>query len=116
MIEIAIGVFISYLLAALSLGFLLGILAKPFKGQARTTDDYIDWSKVPEEANAIVANDDGDMFLCFLESLDPIPSNGYWNMPPGDKSMFLHDMDVPKDAIIGPLPPWRESLRKRPGK
>jgi len=75
------------------------------------TDDYIDWSKVPDGYDWVAVDDQ--------------PCGGLtawaWNKKPKIKmgSMYKDwqnggSLNLVDDAIIGPLPPWRESLRHRP--
>jgi len=77
-------------------------------------DDYIDWATIPEKYNVVVLQGPGwyagegaarmfqDMTLVSCADDD------MWDGTGGS--------DVPGLAIIGPLPPWRESLLRRPGK
>lgn len=76
----------------------------------RYAEDYVDWSKVPDGYDW-VAND-GDFVLAWDRKPKPyepayypgwtVGGGGYWPLK--------------NDAITGPLPPWRDSLRHRPGK
>jgi hypothetical protein len=107
---LTIGHAIAYGLALLATGFLLGILAKPFKDQVRrTTDDYIDWSKITDGYDWIAQDswDEGTTLIRGykvepkINERDPPDWNG------GEWESF-------RDAVIGPIPPWRESRRRRP--
>jgi len=79
-----------------------GILAKP-------TDDYIDWSKVPELFLWAAVDENGK--AAYYSKRPYIPED-CWAWLWQDNSVWLMASD---DCIIGPIPPWRESLRKRPG-
>jgi hypothetical protein len=88
-----------------------------FAPQALQKGDYIDWAKVPEEANVVVCDDDRTPHAGAMLAEPPYPSQiipGGWAMPRHDDSRWLYHINI-RDAIIAPLPPWRESLRKRPG-
>ena len=79
-------------------------------------DDYIDWTKVPK----------GYKWIAVDYCLEPPTVFAYKGKPrvysewcPEDTTEGWRDMDgtcypIGTSAIIGPLPPWRESLRKRP--
>lgn len=75
-----------------------------------TQNDYIDWSKVPERFNWVAVDESGHPWSCIWFSREEPQiykdDTGWYQSVP---------VEVPADAIIGPLPPWRESLRKRPG-
>lgn len=75
-------------------------------------DDYIDWSKIPGKFGFAMVQDDGVLIVGrdFMDGDKPSPSDdGAWSW------IWTLDLDDYQEAIIGPLPPWRESLRKRPG-
>lgn len=76
----------------------------------RYADDYVDWSKVPCGFDW-VAND-GDYALAWNEKPTQYDHGMFpgWTIGGGGYSLLR------KDAIIGPLPDWRDSLRHRPGK
>ena len=74
-------------------------------------DDYIDWSKVPAWADWCLVQPSGCPIACEKEPhIEPEAyGTGWWKETSCDGRVY-----VARDAIIGPLPPWRESLRKRP--
>lgn len=73
-------------------------------------DDYIDWSKILSEFGFADDGSDGVLIVGRDFGNKPSPSDdGAWSC------RWTPDLDNYQDAIIGPLPPWRESLRKRPG-
>jgi hypothetical protein len=88
------------------------------------TDDYIDWSKVPEGYDwvAVDSPEETAKMISRFQDLENNQGVGMftekpeiwrsraWNSPDGN----YDDTLVPSSAIIGPLPPWRESLRHRP--
>lgn len=77
-----------------------------------------DWVAVDEPNYTSVKVDQDGFFLSLPNeqgvgafTVCPVIVAGVmWNSPEGCSG----DMLVPSDAIIGPLPPWRESLRQRP--
>lgn len=77
-------------------------------------DDYIDWSKIPKGPKWSTIDSDGTIWAWYGK---PVISNnsdnimGWWYDP--NASLPIGSR-LSLDAIIGPLPPWRESLRKRP--
>ena len=81
-----------------------------------TQVDYIDWSKVPDGYDWVAV--DGPLFDGTLGhthvvgafTVKPQCDPDCWNSPRDNRD----DMVLPDNAIIGPLPPWRESLRRRP--
>ena len=76
--------------------------------RTRYPDDYIDWSKVPEGldwATAALGS------VCLWEH-KPYASEEYQMFNSSTAVLTIATLD----AIIGPLPPWRDSLRHRPGK
>ena len=91
-----------------------------------TPDDYIDWSKVPKGYDWAAVDNPTEtkrMLKLFegwpnnkgvgIYSEEPyIVRNTFWASTRGNPD----DKLAPNAAIIGPLPPWRKSLRKRPGK
>jgi hypothetical protein len=104
---------IPYAIAIFMLGFFFGIIAKVFKCEKkRTTDDYIDWSKIPDGRDWVAIDGEqvwaGSLVRCY--SMEPrISTMGNYHI---DDSAD-EDTPVPSEAIIGPLPPWRESTRRR---
>ena len=78
--------------------------------------DYIDWSKVPVHRGPA---DWPDIDYAFVDRTGCVNMQGYKpsinENEPGGWNTSVPIWDAPSDAIIGPLPPWRESLRKRPG-
>jgi len=79
-----------------------------------TTDDYIDWSKVPEGYDWVAVDGEdvyNDGILARCHEMKPEISE--WGDYFIDDS-GADDIAVRSSAIIGPLPPWRESLRHRP--
>jgi hypothetical protein len=83
------------------------------------TADYIDWSKVPEGYDwvAVDSPEWTGKLCCYLHepSYDRHCNNMAWLHPLDDQRLEDPWRSLPQSAIIGPLPPWRESLRRRPG-
>lgn len=110
-----IGVIQSVIIAA-CLGFMLGMLAVIVGGRRKNiscTDDYLDWSKIPEGRDWVAIDGEqvwsGSLVRCY--TMEPrISSVGEYYIDDSAEE----DIPVPDNAIIGPLPPWRESLRRRP--
>ena len=73
--------------------------------------DYIDWSKVPEEYNYVGINMHSDSVWMSGSEMHH-EDDGYLYASNGAEPKCFNYL--PYDAIIGPLPTWRESLRKRP--
>ena len=73
--------------------------------------EYIDWSKVPEGYDWVCLDGYNDgQWMCKYK-----PHIYQKVKSPGWMTGYLLDFKaLPLDAIIGPLPPWRESLRRRP--
>lgn len=69
--------------------------------------NYINWAKIPEGYDW-VGNDGQDGTFAHREKPIPYPNGliGWYS------SSWINIRD--RDAIIAPLPPWRESLRRRP--
>lgn len=90
-------------------------------------DDYIDWSKVPAGYDWVAVDSPGETSARIM-MYDSLPNKygvgAYESRPnsiPESLGGFFstadgNDILVSQDAIIGPLPPWRESLRERPRK
>jgi hypothetical protein len=83
------------------------------KKRAVVQDEYIDWSKVPESYNWVAcANDEWTTGLVklFVDKPTILMGSMYecWLNADGYADEY--------NAIIGPLPAWRDSLRKRPSK
>lgn len=95
---------IPYAIAIFMLGFFFGIIAKVFKEQSPTRD-YVDWSKIPEGYDWVAAESSGRVFLWNAEP--EIMGDG-WNT--GDGTLYTEG----RNFITGHIPPWRESLRRRP--
>lgn len=79
-------------------------------------DDYIDWSKVPERGNYVSIDDNLNMYWYYNQ---PALSDlgGVWITSEGEPMILGDDYGlVCSSAVIATCPPWRESLRKRPGK
>ena len=79
-----------------------------------TQGDYIDWSKIPNKFDFVAADEDGKVYGFHFA-----PHLHYWGLPKWSADGKAGDWcdaheDIVNDAIIGPLPTWRESLRKRP--
>lgn len=79
-------------------------------------DDYIDWSKVPEGYDWVAVDRNESItdgvwaYNNDNKNIKMIIKDGCW-MPKDDRcEVFRVDES---DAIIGQLPPWRESLRRR---
>lgn len=88
---------------------LLHEAAREWVGKKSSRDDYIDWSKILGEFGFADDGSDGVLIVCRDFGNKPSPSDdGAWIW------RWTLDLDNYQDAIIGPLPPWRESLRKRP--
>jgi len=89
--------------------------AKPEEIFPELFGDYVDWSKIDPrrsveewpDLNYIFIGKGGETFLSGFEPVrnDSCPSGWNTKVP-----LF----DIPREAIIGPLPPWRDSLRHRP--
>lgn len=82
----------------------------------RGRDDYIDWGKVPEGWDWVYVGppeENGKVFMA--DSPQEIRMGGAYESWMKKDGIGGWDK-IPKSAIIGPLPPWRESLRHRPGK
>jgi hypothetical protein len=97
-------------------GFILCSLIKSDK-DASKPKDYIDWSKVPEEYNWVAVQPSGSVFQ-FPEEPNHTANEDdpdWWYNPKSACERYQFATHVIDDAIIGPLPPWRESLRHRPG-
>jgi hypothetical protein len=72
--------------------------------------EYVDWNHPSLEGRLYVAldGDEGALARKVVSYWErPTRYLGCWQGPGGYKA-------VPDDAIIGPLPPWDQSLRKRP--
>lgn len=94
-----------------SVGFLLAAFTRIFKEKEPTAYDYVDWSKIPSKYDRAVVNDMGGFSVCASNGHEPYPvENGGWVHEGG----WPMDFQNYRDAIIGPLPLWRESLRRRP--
>lgn len=74
---------------------------------------YINWSLARPGYDWVAVDSDGQIAIYDAE---PIQSEYMWICSSGTEHGFDMDDYLPKSAIIGPLPPWRESLRHRPGK
>jgi len=74
-------------------------------------DDYIDWSKIPDGYDWVAVQPSGSKICFEYEPYLNDEKDWFIEPTPGGALSFVYN-----DAIIGPLPPWRESLRKRPGK
>ena len=77
--------------------------------------DYIDWSIAPDWAKWCAVDEDGT--LNYFEDSGETPSirnedNGYGYWGPGAYGFDWEDGD--SSAVIGPLPPWKDSLIERP--
>ena len=83
----------------------------------RYPEDYIDWSKVPDEFEWVAVDSgmgEGRRQVspgpCVgLYDRKPAALDGWWEAG-ARHGKWIDDAS----AIIGPLPPWRESLRRRP--
>lgn len=80
-------------------------------------DDYIDWRKVSDGYDWIAMDADGT--ICQFAGAAPVcgasmeGGRDMWYVHKDGKVWRENDI-LPTSAIIGPLPPWRESLRRRP--
>jgi hypothetical protein len=100
-----------------AIGFLIGALCKPFRDQVkRNTYDYIDWSKIPVGYDYVAV--DGPKWITDTKVWAYKPDKNIsivfdksqsWG-PENDQGIVISATN----AVIGELPPWRESLRKRP--
>lgn len=79
-------------------------------------DDYIDWSKVPKGFDWVAIDPPNgacpNVVWAYYDINGPKFTNAGWRAP--ENTTFTPPREVCSSAIIGPLPPWRESLRKRP--
>lgn len=105
---------ILHTILCISFGFALRGLIK--MSPPKTTHDYIDWSKIPAGYDWVAV--DGPNWVtdnkvwaydCDINDSMIIRPSESWSTASGDGKV----VDV-SGAIIGPLPPWRESLRRRP--
>ena len=101
-------------MALVVLGYGIRLLqeaAREYLSKKSSRDDYIDWAKVPEGYDYGTV---GGIYggLQFWKK-SPIMLENRWT---SHIEVFIDadELGCP-DAIIGPLPPWRESLRRRPG-
>ena len=101
---------IAYGVVLLATGFFLGIIAKPFKDHVkRNKDDYIDWSKI-EYGYDWAAQDSWDEGTHIIRAYNECPEID--ESPPSD---WMGGQWIScNDAVIGTIPPWRESRRSRP--
>jgi hypothetical protein len=105
---------------AFSVGFLLAAYTRIFQKEipapssgTKAVDDYIDWSKIPDGYDWVCLSNTEHTHLVKLFINEPRIEMG---------SMYEDWLDCTRylargylsSAIIGPLPPWRESLRQRP--
>jgi hypothetical protein len=87
---------------------------------------YVDWSKIPEGYDwvAVDSKEETEYMVSKIGS-EMLPNSngvGAYKMKPRIKeglggkhfNLGMDDILVPNDAIIGPLPPWRNSLMQRP--
>ena len=79
-------------------------------------DDYIDWSKVPKGFDWVAIDPPNgacpNVVWAYYDINGPKFTNAGWRAP--ENTTFTPPREICSSAIIGPLPPWRESLRKRP--
>ena len=84
-------------------------------------EQYVDWGKIPEGydwvavdsgVNAGVRTVSEGPIVGMYTAEPTICFNSCWNSPDGN----WDDRWVAPNVVIGPLPPWRESLRQRPKK
>lgn len=75
----------------------------------RKHSDYIDWSKLPTYAESVAVSK-GDKVPWYYPCIATLDS-GIWVNLGSDGELAL---ECPPESIIGPLPPWRKSLRRRP--
>ena len=79
--------------------------------------NYVDWGKLPDWVKWVACDDGGEPWM-FPDKTAPVISehHKWWTRPDdGDRSL---EIAIPANlsAIVGPLPPWRNSLRQRPKK
>lgn len=110
--EVAAYVTISVCMS-FAVGFLLAAFARIFKEQQK---EYVEWSKIPIRYTWVALDNhlpsDAHLFMFekqpyIDDSLGDDADCWLWQ----DGSNYE---SVPIDAIIGKMPPWRESLRRRP--
>jgi len=105
--------------AAMFMGFVLCALLSvggqgSIREEEKKPDDYVDWSKIPmhlgckewPDINWVFVEPDGTVDM---QSFKPSIKDDDWET-------CVPIWTAPSDAIIGSLPPWRESLRRRPGR
>lgn len=73
--------------------------------------DYVDWSNIPKEYKWVAIDEHPlDRMIVWLHRTKPVLQTGRFFISWESGSIVRADAS----AIIGPLPPWRESLRQRP--
>lgn len=80
----------------------------------RYADDYVDWLRVPDGYDWVAVQPSGSVFKFPEEpnhTEDPDDPDWWYNP---SHTVIANHVDV--DAIVGLLPPWRDSLRQRPVK
>jgi hypothetical protein len=82
------------------------------EANSKQQDDYIDWSKVHVEF--VFCTVGGQCGEIQLWRNNPVLLLDRWTSS-SEIFQMIEEEDC-LDAIIGPLPPWRDSLRKRPEK
>jgi hypothetical protein len=87
----------------------MNILSRLFGGKREERDDYINWSKVNKMFSWVAAEKNN---MVYAWRTKPRIFGTGWNTGMSHIGPRLDGTD----AIIGPLPPWRDSLRKRPSK
>lgn len=85
--------------------------AKPEEIFPELFGDYVDWSKVPIGFNWIAVDGDGEIGGY---DVNPILGDTMWIVGRGGSYWRRSYNVLPDDVRIGPLPPWRDSLRHRP--
>ncbi|MFA5130482.1 MAG: hypothetical protein WC477_06260 [Patescibacteria group bacterium] len=97
---------------AFLIGFLIAVYTRIFAGEKKQHDDYIDWSKAPEWAKYIFVQPSGTILYSEIKPIIEKKANdpNWWYEP------SEHGKICPCSAsdVNGPLPPWRESLLRRP--
>lgn len=95
---------------ALCVGYLLGMLTVILWDRLpkKVPGDYVDWSKIPDGYNYVGIN--GKNTTVWMSKTELSHDNHNLYLESLDNSITL----CPEEAISGPIPKWRESIRRRP--